>query len=633
MFKFLRKYNKWILAVGGTLLMIVFLIPQAIEGLAHSAGEERATRATIGEDNQRIRNAVWSEVNREMDFIRRRERFEPFFPRLGRIENVGHWYLLSLEAERAGLVPAPGSIGIPREEIEAAAVGTGLSPQVIERTFAKLFGVERLIEAYLSAGESSDRRVRHFAGRILHEAEIEYILIHASAEGVDFEPSDQQLREQLERYGDVEPGEGDHGFGYRLPHRFKLEWISVSADAVREMLLDREEMSRVEQRIHWNRNPDGNLPPFVEGATEVPEEVRLDLLARLMDRRVEEIARYARDQLRASQRGLSQVDGYYLLPDDWSERQLQFPELAERIRDRFDLELPAYRAIGDRWLTLDDLDELNGIADGETTRFGSEPIGLRELVRSARELDGSAVVQIQRYIAGPPLVDLAQNIHIFRITDVDPRRAPRAVDEVRDQLVRDLRRLEHFRRLSEQTSEMERQLRDRGLLDAAIGRGEEIRRARVSICDLNELQMRLMTQQSLRLVPSTIPGLGRHRPTLEAIVDQARRLDALERRGEAVGEEDRGFILPAEDRLAVMVGRIRDQSPVSRDEYELYAQFGLFTELIRAEESGGEADLAEAFGFDALAARHQFRILRDDDAEIDPAELEEIDLDELVRAE
>ena len=37
MFKFLRKYNKFILAIGGTLLMIVFLIPQAIQSLSQRA--------------------------------------------------------------------------------------------------------------------------------------------------------------------------------------------------------------------------------------------------------------------------------------------------------------------------------------------------------------------------------------------------------------------------------------------------------------------------------------------------------------------------------------------------------------------------------------------------------------------
>ena len=31
MLKFLRKYNKWILVVGGVLLMVAFLAPQAIQ--------------------------------------------------------------------------------------------------------------------------------------------------------------------------------------------------------------------------------------------------------------------------------------------------------------------------------------------------------------------------------------------------------------------------------------------------------------------------------------------------------------------------------------------------------------------------------------------------------------------------
>ena len=33
MLKFLRLYQGWILAVFGTLLLIVFLLPQAIQGL------------------------------------------------------------------------------------------------------------------------------------------------------------------------------------------------------------------------------------------------------------------------------------------------------------------------------------------------------------------------------------------------------------------------------------------------------------------------------------------------------------------------------------------------------------------------------------------------------------------------
>ncbi len=629
MFKFLRKYNKWILAVGGTLLMIVFLIPQAIEGLAHSAGAERATRATIGEDNTRIRNAVWNEVNQEMDFIRRRERFEPFIPELGRFQNVGHWYLLSLEAERAGLVPAPGSLGLSPAELDAAAQEAGTSRAAIERAIAKMTGIERMIRSYLRAGETSDRRLRHFAARLMHEVDTEFFLIEASAGEVEHEPSASDLEAHLERYGSLRPGEGDHGFGYRLPHRVKLEWITVSAEMLREHLLESEEMSGVNLQIHWRRNPDGAFPP-VESGRSAPREVRDDLLARLMEQRVEEVVRYTRDQLRASQRGIDQFDGYFDLPEDWSDRKIRFSELAERIRSRFGIELPSYRAVGDRWLTLDELDELEGISRGTTDRFGADPLDLYDLVSAARELDGSMMVQIQKDIAGPELIDSEQNIYFFRITDVDASRAPESVDEVRDELVRDLRRLRHFRQLEEERSGFESMIRDRGLLAGAMNRGKEVQRARVTICDMNALQMRMMMQEPLRVVPSRIPGLGEHRATVERIVDQARELAARERRGETVEDHEKMFVFPVEDRLVLIAGRIRDQTPLSRDEFELYAQFGVLNELLRLEEAGGESDIPVVFGYDVLAERHNFRLIRDDD-ELTPEEFEELDLDEIAQ--
>lgn len=37
MLKFLRKYQAWIMAVGGSLLMIAFLLPQAIQRFGNMA--------------------------------------------------------------------------------------------------------------------------------------------------------------------------------------------------------------------------------------------------------------------------------------------------------------------------------------------------------------------------------------------------------------------------------------------------------------------------------------------------------------------------------------------------------------------------------------------------------------------
>ncbi|XOV74985.1 MAG: hypothetical protein ACFHWZ_16165 [Phycisphaerales bacterium] len=45
MLKFLRKYNTLILVVGGSLLMVVFLVPQAIEQIGATRRISRTRRS------------------------------------------------------------------------------------------------------------------------------------------------------------------------------------------------------------------------------------------------------------------------------------------------------------------------------------------------------------------------------------------------------------------------------------------------------------------------------------------------------------------------------------------------------------------------------------------------------------
>ena len=69
MFKFLRKYNKYILAVGGTLLLITFLIPFAFQELLPAATSRRATWARIGEDQAKVTSRQLAEVQRELQLV------------------------------------------------------------------------------------------------------------------------------------------------------------------------------------------------------------------------------------------------------------------------------------------------------------------------------------------------------------------------------------------------------------------------------------------------------------------------------------------------------------------------------------------------------------------------------------
>ena len=108
MFQFLRKYDKWILAVGGSLLMITFLVPQAIQGLSEYSAQTGATWATVGASSESVSAG-------EADMLRRQTRLIDLLGagtplgQLGVGNNPAHWYLLVREAAAAGLIAGTSS--------------------------------------------------------------------------------------------------------------------------------------------------------------------------------------------------------------------------------------------------------------------------------------------------------------------------------------------------------------------------------------------------------------------------------------------------------------------------------------------------------------------------------------------
>ena len=69
MFKFLRKYSVWILAVGGTLLLIAFLAPNVITEFSRRAGCSGTVQATVGPDAEAIGFNDWQQVVAEAQVV------------------------------------------------------------------------------------------------------------------------------------------------------------------------------------------------------------------------------------------------------------------------------------------------------------------------------------------------------------------------------------------------------------------------------------------------------------------------------------------------------------------------------------------------------------------------------------
>ena len=178
MFKFLRKYNKWILAVGGTLLLIVFLIPQSIQGLSQLSSRGGATVATIGLEQQKITQADFDLARRELTLLGNLN--SPILLALGANGDPGHWYLLSREAEQAGynLGPSQGLAVVqalattPEESMAILRRWAGGAPrEFVYSTLAKLEAVSRMVRlphdraALLGSASQERRRRAHAVGR------------------------------------------------------------------------------------------------------------------------------------------------------------------------------------------------------------------------------------------------------------------------------------------------------------------------------------------------------------------------------------------------------------------------------------------------------------------------------------
>ena len=610
MFKFLRKYNKWILAVGGTLLMITFLIPFAFDRLGQMVARGGAPWANVGQKQQKVTVNELARVQRELDVLQYALRYQPLIPGPGIVDQPEHWYLLEREAKAAGLIGGAAVVPFGAEwQIQQIAAGSSEQTSFVLQTLAKLDGVRRMIGLYVDRSKFSDRHLKHRAKRSFHAVTAQLVVLEATEPDTPPSFGDTELAEQLAKYAENPPGEGDMGFGYRLPDRVKLEWLVVTAESVRTMIREGGRLGPVAQRSHWRKlwRADPGTYEKPTGEQEVPEAVSSDLLEKLTTRTLQEIARFAdQEQLTSSRRGIPRRDGYLVLDDDW--RGPSFQDLARTIQEKFAVELPEYHALGDRWLSADEVTELQGIGAATTEKFGAVPVTLADLVAVAREFGGAQLMDIQERVAGPPLTDGDGSLYLFRIIDTDPSRPPRSVDEVRDQLTADLARLAHFHQLSMKAEALRRQVIDEGLLAVAMSRDATLSVAnRISLIDIGSL----LAQQQLGLSPiagpTALATIGVHEETVATIIDHALALDQDVPISE-LAEDQRVLVMPVEDRLAVVLVRLMDQSPLTEQVFALYSYIGLIQQMLVAEEFDSAIPAQKAFAYEALAARHDFSL-------------------------
>ena len=510
MLKFFRKYNKQILVVGGVLLMVVFLIQPAIsifmptgagrvvgtvDGVEVTAGEQQQAAAQmrlLGGLNPLLANDVGDDSLRWIQLQRRAN-------------------ALGLSASEAEVGSFLGQLGVGTEQLaevvrrfqttEDAVYATvrsylavskyrNLAAGVVRQPVLQRLGAvsqaqqafsqarrfsqegqpqlarflqQRALQTFASAGghqRISEPAVRHavrdgnaqVAGRV--------VLLRASdrLDEVD-DPTEAELEELFQQYKDDPPGQSEpYGFGYRIPDRIRIEWLGIPRRSVAETV----QVDEAEAVTYYRDNEDrfqpeppgeGETPPEPLGAfpsREVRERVIEALRTRKTNEKYERITDAAQNLMRQPLRRLeNDEEGYKRIPDDLALPPLG--EVAAQLEDTYGIEVQVRRAT-DSWVSLRNLSRLGPLAS--TIMADREPpVPFSQYVASARELDPSprnplVPLQLQVGVPSEPMTGVGgSSRYIFRLTDAEAGHEPASLDEVREQVTADARRLAAYNKL------------------------------------------------------------------------------------------------------------------------------------------------------------------------------------------
>lgn len=630
--KFLRKRSKLILIIGGALLMVAWLVPQMLQQLGRNPANTQYMRI----DGRKI-SALQADQARRRIYASLQLMGGRGLADIG-VKNLAHWLLLLHEAHLHGLIGGPadgreliensirqnveqqiqfaamlGQTPPPREQalaqaranFEAARAAIArdarLTVEEVDQALADLRGVMRLRNlAYGSAARLSDRRTIPEALRQDNQATVDYVFIPADVVLDQIpEPDDATLAAHLERFRDVRPTEGAYGIGYLLPPRVKVEWLVID----REQIASAVRVSRVEVMERYQReNPDASGTISAEKRAEIENQLRKEAA----DRIVAEAEKAVRAEFARSLRRLEKSGDHYILPDDWDAQR---PDL-HKVRDAVveaarrvgggDIPAPTVEVRAADWLTAQDLSALPGIGRSFMQR-GTQRIPFSTAALSVPEAGGPGDLGIQARVPGAMTRDFADNLYFWTVLDGRPESPPSSMEEIRDRLAREKRRLDAYEVL----------VRDAEVYRLrAANEGLEV----VSLPPLGypqgrpTPQMRRAATISRRNMPFGHDSL-RDESVRDAILDAAERLDPTQDIA-SVPVDARTLAVPVPSQLGLAIVQITAFRPLTAEQYR---QRDMSIVMDMSRDALNPDD--DPFSLDRLAARHNAELPRDREGE------------------
>ena len=615
MLKFFRQYNKIVLVIGASLLMVAFLL-QPVMSMLMPSGANRPVGHTA---DMSFTGEQYDEA--QMDLFVLENLSQLSLPQLILLRaplsddhEVEHWMLMLHEAEAMGL-------GASRADVDAMMSALGLDERALamlrERRMSEgavraalrswltlaqyrdlMLGVS-LPAAGIASGSAglgtvqymtqfgpqlapplSGAVIRHTLADAQQAVEGRFALIEA-ADLLDRvgDPSQEATDALFETYRGVTP---DHEitealplpFGYRVPNRVRVEVLTLPVEPL--MAAAAAEVTATDVIERFDENPSKYIFPGEEAeegeaadmTAEQSRRVRFELERERAAAIGERLAREAQRQLGANLMTLPREMAYYVLGDDFEPVEME--EVAQRLREsgEGDLEVSAQmNELTQQWLNVSDLEKLPGI--GRAYLLGRQSVSVAEYVSSAKELEPAADdpltnLRLQVGVPSEPLRSYDGSFHILRLTAAEPDHAPRDQAEVGRELMRDARLLAAYGMVKE-SAERYRELAVAGGLDAVVSQVPE-----AQVFPLGPLPRRGMDVTGQMVSPPVVP-LDESGPLVEAVFEFVGGLDLAGRPLSELPREERVMEVTLPRALAVAVVELEELRGMSEGSYRQQA--------------------------------------------------------------
>lgn len=646
MLKFLRKYNTLILVLGGSLLMVVFLVPQAIE--------------QIGQNPSNVSYAkVGDHTLSQQDFLEYQQSWTLVNQIAGaavvvmQIENVDHWILLNIEAEKYDLIggAADGAASIPFfaryiaqadlaifmeqnpnaiqsraqydqemdhraeqfrlniiQNLEAQTM-TGRTETQYYRAMARLRGIGRLLQTYDALTGLSIPETRIAAVELFDRVTTDLAIVPASAFRPDPQSLDQDaLQAHFEQYQSTLPGEGEFGFGYLLPDAVRFEYLRIHSDALTGSFTT----SSADLLEYFRKNQNRY---FGQDFKQAENRVRTDFINARVNERLEAITTaIQRERLRAVQSLPvdSAAERYRVVPEGWVGPELdvyaQVAREAAQLSGQAAEDLVSIEPVSEEFLSRADLRQ-SDLSRAQFRFTASEVFLFPNLLLLAKEFGGDERLDLQRgLLFGPLEVSESagtRDLVFVRITETRRQGAPDSLDAVEEQVREDLATLRGYERLIEQSETFK----------SAFADGSYVWFNDMDFSNLDAAEQHPDTVLGFRVAQTELGTnlpLIAFSPVPEAVLDLARTLDPTQPI-EQVSVDERTAAVPMPDSLSLALATIKSFRPVTVDR--------MSEGMVQIEQRLGQEALSRIvespYTFDSLAQRMGFqRLDRDEEDEI-----------------